>query len=101
MRPVVETVSREGGVAARALELAVVTCRLEPRLVHRLVQLAVGHHGVSVVWIDAASFAGRPTSRETGLLRLSAAGIAVAVVRQGDDLAAALSPRPLTEAARG
>jgi hypothetical protein len=44
----------------------------------------------SVVWVDAPSFAGRPTRAATGPLRLAAAGVPVAAVRRGDDLAAAL-----------
>jgi hypothetical protein len=42
------------------------------------------------VWVDAPSFAGRPTRTLPGLLRLAASGVPVAIVRQGDDLAAAL-----------
>ena len=45
----------------------------------------------SVVWVDAPSYAGRPTRAATGPLQLSAAGIPVAVVRRGEDLAAALA----------
>jgi len=85
-----DLVGREGGLAARALELTVVTARLEPRLVDRLAQRAMTHRGISVVWVDAASFTGRPTTREPALQRLSAAGAAVAVLRRGDDLAAKL-----------
>ena len=55
---------------------------------------------VSVVWIDAASFASRPTRAEPGLLRLAAHGIPTAVVRRGDDLAAVLSARALEAVAR-
>ena len=42
---------------------------------------------VSIVWIDAPSFAGRPTRADPGLLRVAASGIPVVVVRQGEDLA--------------
>jgi hypothetical protein len=48
-------------------------------------------HAVSVVWIDAASFASRPNRADPGVLRLVSHGIPTAVVRRGDDLAAALS----------
>lgn len=89
-RPVVELIGRESP-AARALELVVVTARLSPALGTKLVQRALGSHGVSVVWIDAASFAGRPTRMEPELLRLQAAGVPVAVVRAGEDLVGALS----------
>jgi uncharacterized protein (DUF58 family) len=56
---------------------------------------------VSVVWIDAASFAGRPTRAEPGLLRLAAHGVPTAVVRRGDDLGEVLSARALQAVARG
>jgi uncharacterized protein (DUF58 family) len=90
--PVTALLGREGGAASRALELAVVTARLAPGLVDRLVQRALGRRGVSLVYVDAASFGsnggGRP---EPDLLRLQAAGAAVAIVRKGDDLASVLS----------
>lgn len=88
--PVVELLAREGGPAARSLELVVVTARLTGALARKLAQRAQASHGVSLVWIDSASFAGRPTPVEPELLRLQAAGIPVAVVRRGDDLRAAL-----------
>jgi hypothetical protein len=53
------------------------------------------------VWIDAPSFVGRPTQRDPALLRLQAAGVAVAVVRYGDDLRAALGAPRLERVARG
>jgi len=89
-RPVVELMAREGGPASRALEVVVVTARLAPTLVTKLAQRALTSHGVSLVWIDSASFVGRPTTADPELLRLQAAGVPVAVVRQGDDLRAAL-----------
>ena len=89
-RPVVELLSRDSP-AARALELVLVTARLSPALGTRLVQRALGNHGVSVVWVDAPSFVGRPTQVEPELLRLQATGIPVAVVRAGQDLASVLS----------
>jgi hypothetical protein len=89
-RPVVELVAREGGPAARALEVVVVTARLSPALATKLAQRALTSHGVALVWIDAPSFVGRPTKAEPELLRLQAAGVPVAVVRAGDDLRTAL-----------
>ncbi|HYA08027.1 MAG TPA: DUF58 domain-containing protein [Gaiellaceae bacterium] len=85
----------ESGVnpAARSLELVVVTSRVDARLVDRLVQRALSRHGVSLVYVEPASFAGRSAPREPLLLRLQAVGIPVAVVRRGADLAAALSAR--------
>jgi uncharacterized protein (DUF58 family) len=90
-----------GGPAARALELVVVTSRLDAPLVHRLVQRAVSRRGVALVYVDPAGFAGVAPRPEPLLLRVQAAGIPLAVVRRGDDLAAALGPRPAVEAARG
>jgi hypothetical protein len=92
-RPVVELLARESP-AARALELVLVTARLSPALGTKLVQRALSNHGVSVVWVDAPSFAGRPTQVDPELLRLQLAGIPVAVLREGQDLAAALSAQP-------
>ena len=85
----------ESGVnpAARSLELVVVTSRVDARLVDRLVQRALSRHGVSLVYVEPASFAGRSAPPEPLLLRLQAVGIPVAVVRRGADLAAALSAR--------
>jgi len=83
----------ESGVnpAARSLELVVVTSRVDARLVDRLVPRALSRHGVSLVYVEPASFAGREARPEPLLLRLQAAGVPVAVVRRGADLAAALS----------
>ena len=88
------------GPAARALELAVVTARLEPGLVDRLVQRALSRRKVSLVYVDPASFNGTPRRPEPLLLRLGGAGIPVALVRAGDDLAHALEGSALAEAAR-
>ncbi len=98
-RPVVELIAREGGPAARALELVVVTARLAPALATKLVQRALSSHGVSLVWIDSASFAGRPAKVEPELLRLQAAGVPVAIVREGDDLRSALGAVPSSRGA--
>jgi uncharacterized protein (DUF58 family) len=83
----------EGGIAARALELVVVTSRLDAALVDRLVQRALSRRGVSLVYVEPQSFAGRPAAPEPQLLRLQAAGIPFAVVHRGDDLASALGAR--------
>jgi hypothetical protein len=79
--------------ATRALELVVVTARLEPALVERLVQRSASRRNTAVVWVDSASFNGRPR-QEPALLRLSAAGLPVAVVRSGDDLRDVLGSPP-------
>jgi len=87
------------GPAARALELVVITARLEPALVDRLVQRALSRRTVSLVYVDAASFNGGRARPEALLLRLHSAGIAVATLRAGDDLAAALEGSLIAEAA--
>ena len=94
----------ESGPAARALELTVVTAVLNPRLVDRLLQRTLAHHGASVVFVDPTSFTanGPHADREAAgqLIRLERAGIPAVVVRRGDDLAAKLTgepaPRPAT-----
>ena len=91
--PAFALLQAEGGIAARALELVVVTSRLEAALVDRLVQRMLSRRGVSVVYVDPAGFAGRSGAREPQLLRLQATGIPCAIVRRGDDLAAALAGR--------
>jgi uncharacterized protein (DUF58 family) len=81
-------------------ELVVVTATLEHGAFAALLALS-GRRPLSVVWIDAASFADRPSRAEPGLLRLSAHGVPTAVVRRGDDLAAVLSSPRLEAVARG
>ncbi len=89
------------GPATRALELAVVTARLEPDLVNRLVQRSLGRRKVSLVFVDAASFAGAAPRPEPALLRLQTAGVRIAVVRAGDDLAERLEGQLAAGAAHG
>ena len=101
IRPVVELLSREGGPASRAVETVVVTARLSGALATKLVQRALAGQGVSIVWVDTASFAARPTKVEPELLRLQAAGVAVAVLRRGDSLAAVLGAAPAVRSAHG
>jgi uncharacterized protein (DUF58 family) len=76
-----------GGVIARSLELAVVTSRVDVPLVDRLVQRSLSRRGTSLVYVEATP------GPEPQLLRLQSAGIPVAVIRPGDDLAAALGGR--------
>jgi uncharacterized protein (DUF58 family) len=97
--PVSRLLLEEDGAAARALELVVVTARLEPALVDRLVQRALSRRRVSIVYVDAASFNGAERHAEPGLLRLDAAGVSVAAIRAGDSLAACLSGEPALGAA--
>ena len=84
--PLARLLAEEDGPAARALELVVVTARIEAELVDRLVQRSLSRRKVSVVYVDPGSFRGAPRKPEPALLRLQAAGAAVAVVRAGDDL---------------
>ena len=100
-RPVVELLARESGPASRAVETVVVTARLSGPLATKLVQRALAGQGVSVVWVDSASFAARPTKVEPELLRLQAAGVAVAVLRRGDSLATVLGAAPAVRSAHG
>ena len=90
----------EAGAVARSLDLVVVTSRLDPALVERLCRRALSRRGAAIVYVEPASFAGAPARRDAGLLRLHAAGVPVAVVRHGADLAAALSAVPVAEAVR-
>lgn len=95
--PVTNVLADEGGPASRAVELTVVTSTLSPRLVERLAHRALGRHGASLVYVEAASFA-RETAEERlpadargQLLRLQRAGVPVIVLRRADDLAARLA----------
>jgi hypothetical protein len=101
--PVVALLSDEASPAARALELVVVTGSLSPRLADRLVARALGHGVVSLVLVDTASFGTprRDMPLLPELLRVQAAGVAVAALRSGDDLAERLSAPDLAEVARG
>lgn len=86
-----EVLADDRGAAARAPELTVVTAQLEPRAVDRIAYGVAGKR-VSVVWVDAASYAGRqqPTP-SLALLRLAGVGVPVAVIRRGDQLASVLA----------
>jgi uncharacterized protein (DUF58 family) len=95
-RPLATLLVADSGPVARAAELVAVVGVLPRELVDRLVQRAAGGHPTALVLVDAPSFAGRPSPASPELLRLSAAGVSVTVVRSGDDLAAALgAARPL------
>ena len=100
--PLTALLSDEASAAGKAPELTVVTAALPAALVERLIDRAVGHHrNVSLVLVDPASFASGATTAFPGLLRLQAAGIAVVVLRDGDDLAAKLGAQRAGEAALG
>ena len=91
-----QSLGRGQSPAGQAGELVAVTAILEPRTVEALLGAATRQR-VSVVWIDAPSFMGRPTRAAAGPLRLAASGIPTAVVRSADDLAVTLDqPRAWT-----
>jgi uncharacterized protein (DUF58 family) len=103
LTPAANLLADDAGAAARALELTVVTSALSGRLAERLAQRALAHHPANLVYVDATSFAGEAQIRPSGeaashLLRLQRAGIAVAVLRRGDDLAAKLGAEDLKAA---
>jgi uncharacterized protein (DUF58 family) len=84
-----QALSRQESAAGRAGELVVVSATLDAASLETVLAIAT-RRLVSLVWIDAPSFAGRPTNAVPGLLRLASTGVPVAVVRRGADLAAAL-----------
>ncbi len=90
--------AEENSPAARALDLVVVTARIEPAMIDRVVQRALSRRNVSFVYVEPATFNGAGRKPEPALLRLQSAGVPVAVVRAGDDLAAALTGEPHLEA---
>jgi uncharacterized protein (DUF58 family) len=97
--PVAQLLAQHDGPAARALELVLVTARLEPALVDRLVQRAASRRKVSLVYVDPTSFTGGRRRPEPLLLRLHGAGIPLTAVRAGDDLEAALEGATTVKAA--
>ena len=101
-RPVVELLARESGPASRALE----TRGRDREALGR----ARRRSSCSARWPRRASASSGSTRRaspaarrsvEPELLRLQAAGVAVAVVRQGDSLAAVLGAAPAVRSAHG
>jgi uncharacterized protein (DUF58 family) len=100
--PAAALLAEDASPAARAHDLTVVTAVLGSDLVERLVHRSLSRRGVSLVYVDAASFATPPRQQpEPGLLRLQNAGVPVAVLRRGDDLGAALGGRVLAGVASG
>jgi uncharacterized protein (DUF58 family) len=88
------------GPAVRSLELVVVTSRIESALVDRLLERALTRRAVALVHVAPESFARGERRPEPALLRLQAAGVPIAVVRRGDDLATALGGAAVAEVAR-
>src|SRR5207247_955889 len=70
--PLARLLLEEDGPAMRALELVVVTARLEPALIDRLVQRSLSRRKISLVYVDAASFKGAARRPEPALRRLQA-----------------------------
>lgn len=95
--PAAHLLTDESGPASRAVELTLVTSVLAPKLVERLVQRAFAHRPATVVFVDPRSFVEGPAAPDhdatAQLLRLDRAGIVVAILRRGDDLAEKLSAR--------
>jgi uncharacterized protein (DUF58 family) len=85
-RPLSTVLADDSSSAARALELAVVTASVSRALADRLVQRSQAHRRASLVYVERRP--GHPA--EADLLRVQAAGVPVAVLREGDDLAAVL-----------
>jgi uncharacterized protein (DUF58 family) len=98
--PLAALLTDENSAVGRSLELCLVTASLPPGLVERLVERALGSGHVSLVLVDSASFAGAEPRPWPELLRLQSAGVAIAVVRSGDDLGDCLGDARLAEAAR-
>jgi uncharacterized protein (DUF58 family) len=93
--PIAAMLSDEAGPAGRALELTVVTASLTPRLADRLAQRVFQRHAATLVYIDPASFTDTAEQQlnpgvASQILRLERAGVPVAILRHGDDLASVL-----------
>ena len=79
-----------------------ITARLSGALATKLVQRALAGPGSQRrLGRHARASLARPTKVEPELLRLQAAGVAVAVVRRGDSLAAVLGAAPVVRSAHG
>ncbi|MCY4087134.1 MAG: DUF58 domain-containing protein [Actinomycetia bacterium] len=103
LHPVAGLLTEGAGVASQVLHVTVVTSGLDARLADRLVQRTRGKRGTALVYIEGLSFsvsgasADRPPAIVHGqLTRLERAGVPVAVLRRGDDLAERLAFQPST-----
>lgn len=99
--PLIALLADEASPVARALELVVVTGRVDAPLVDRLVQRSLAHRRASLVYVDAPTFAGGASTTEPLLLRLASSGVPVASVRSDDDLGTALAGNGQAHAAYG
>lgn len=73
------------GPLAAARELIVVTSRIDATVIG-----ALRSRASAVVWVDAASWSGRTGGHPAGIASLIAAGVQVAILRRGDDIATVL-----------
>ena len=82
-----------GPAALDATRVYVVTAGMSATLAERLLALRGAQRDIAVVWVDAASFAGRErgSAAEAAALRLTRSGVAVARIRHGDDIGRSLS----------
>ena len=101
--PAPALIADEASTAGGAPELTVVTAALSPELADRVVQQTLARRRVALVYVDATSFGngGRAARPQPSLLRLQAAGVAVAVLRRGDDLEQKLTATRSSRAAHG
>jgi uncharacterized protein (DUF58 family) len=101
--PVARFLDRDGAAAGQAAELVVVTGSLDARLADSLVERAFARRPTALVLVETASFVsnGAQPARDPAVLRLFAAGVPVATLRKGDDLAAKLSGFEEAAAAHG
>ncbi|HET7760638.1 MAG TPA: DUF58 domain-containing protein [Gaiellaceae bacterium] len=99
--PLAAMLADGANAVARSLELTVVTASLAPRLVERLADRALASGSVALVLVDAPSFAGAAPKPIPELLRLQASGVAITVLRAGDELAERLGAAERAEAAHG
>lgn len=94
--PVAGLLGDGAGAVSKAVELCVVTSGLNARLADRLLQRSLTRRGASLVYVDPVSFAdgggAPPVEARAQIVRLEHAGIAVCVLRRGDDLAEKLGP---------
>jgi len=98
--PVTAMLADEGGHAGRALELTVVTASLTPRLAERLLQRMLSRHSATLVYVERESFGENPPVQldpavGTQILRLERAGVPVAILRRGDDLASKIGAQTM------
>ncbi|MGZ4431438.1 MAG: DUF58 domain-containing protein [Gaiellales bacterium] len=99
-----EVIGPAGGAdSVDAARMYVVTAAMTPLLAERLLGARTARRDVSVVWVDAPSFAGAhpsPGPPDAAALHLARAGIALARVRAGDHIGEALSATPLRAVSR-